>query len=343
MSRRGTREIVAARASGSWERVPRGRARTRRGLFGLSRAALALAVLAACGSRTGLFVDDTFGPLPPADASADGRADARLDANADAVPPIDATRPEADVFRSDCPDASATLIYVVTADNELFAFDPTALAFRAIGVIACPAAPGSTPFSMAVDRVGVAYVLFNDGELYRVSTATAACVATGFRPRQQGFFTFGMGYATDRLGPTESLYVAGDSTNAGSTGLGRIDTQTFNLSRVGGFVPLIDRAELTGTGDGRLYAFYTKNNQAGSYVGEVDTQTARVIGENRLPTVTQGSAWAFAFWGGDFYLFTAPGAGSRVTRYRPSDNTVADLTNLPTRIVGAGVSTCAPQ
>ncbi len=343
MSRRGTRDLTPARATTRAAPVRRVGRRARRGAFGLSRAALALAVLAACGSRTGLFVDDTFGPLPPADASVDGRADARLDASADAVPPIDATRPEADVFRSDCPDAASTLVYVVTDENELFAFDPTTLAFREIGVIACPSAPGATPFSMAVDRVGVAYVLFNDGQLYRVSTATAACVGTGFRPRQQGFFTFGMGYATDRLGPTESLYVAGDSTNAGSTGLGRIDTQSFVLSRVGPFVPLIDRAELTGTGDGRLYAFYTKGGQPGSYVGEVDTQTARVIGENRLPTVTQGSAWAFAFWGGDFYLFTAPGAGSRVTRYRPADNTVVDLTNLPTRIVGAGVSTCAPQ
>lgn len=307
-----------------------------------SRVALSLVVLAACGSRTGLFVDDTFGPLPP-DASADARADARLDGGADVIPTIDASRAEADVFRDDCPDAAATLVYVVTVDNELFAFDPASVSFRPIGVIACPAPPGTTPFSMAVDRNGVAFVLFNDGALYRVSTATAACIGTTFQRNQLGFRTFGMGYATEGLGPSEALFVAGDTSQAGADGLARIDTSTFRLSRVGSFSPSIDRAELTGTGDGRLFAFYTKPRESGSYVGEVDPRTARVLGENRLGTVNQGSGWAFAFWGGDFYLFTSPGAGSRVTRFRPADNSVTELTTLPTMIVGAGVSTCAPQ
>jgi hypothetical protein len=56
-----------------------------------------------------------------------------------------------------------------------------------------------------------------------------------------------------------------------------------------------------------------------------------------------GSAWAFAFWGGDFWLFTAPGVASRVDRYRPSDgSTVTMKSNVGFNIVGAGVSTCAP-
>jgi hypothetical protein len=43
-------------------------------------------------------------------------------------------------------------------------------------------------------------------------------------------------------------------------------------------------------------------------------------------------------------VFTSPdGNGSVVTRYRPSDGSVTEVTKLTNVIVGAGVSTCAPQ
>jgi hypothetical protein len=150
------------------------------------------------------------------------------------------------------------------------------------------------------------------------------------------------------VGPTEALFVAGtrDTTQAASPGLGRIDPTTFQLTKVGDFVPDIARAELTGTGDGRLFAFYTKGitNGPPSFIGEIDTTTAAVVAETSLPTVDQGRGWAFAFWGGDFYMFTGPDVGgSDVTRYRPSDGSVNVVATLPTRIVGAGVSTCAPS
>ncbi len=142
---------------------------------------------------------------------------------------------------------------------------------------------------MAVDRRGVAYVTFTDRLLYRVSTATGACVGTSFQPDQQGFGAFGMGYATNAAGPTESLFVAGtaDNQNPGgiSPGLARIDTNNFVLTKVGNFVPDIKQAELTGTGDGRLFAFYTKGIQSGppSYIGEINTTNARVVAETAVP------------------------------------------------------------
>lgn len=311
----------------------------------LRRAAFLLLVV-ACGSRTGLFVDDSFGPLP-VDAGADGRPprrdgaieDADLE---DALPPID-VRPPQDVNRTDCPDADATLVYVVTEQNELFSFYPPDRAFRKIGNIVCPAPSGSTPFSMGVDRKGVAHVVFNDGNLYRVSTATAACISTTFETGQQNFQTFGMGYATIGGGPAERLFIAGDAQNGSASGLGWINTATFVLSKIGDFSPPINRAELTGTGDGRLFAFYMKTGRAGSFIGEIDQATANVTAEQPFPNLDQGNGWAFAFWGGDFYLFTAPQTRtSVVTRFRPADGTTTQITTLPSLIVGAGVSTCAP-
>ncbi len=314
--------------------------------FSLLLATASLAV--ACGSRTGLFADE-FGEggtstNPPGDGSI---RDATLDRSVpfDALPPIDA-RIIPDVVRNDCPDAAATLVYVITTDNELFSFYPPDASFRLIGRIACPAPAGTTPFSMAVDRNGVAQILFNDGNLYRVSTLTAACTQTTFRPNQQGFGTFGMGYATRELGPDETLFIAADNQTGVTRGLGAIDpTANYTLTPVANFTPTIDRAELTGTGDGRLYGFYTKGGQAGSFIGEIDKRTARIVGETQLRDVDQGSGWAFAAWGGNFYLFTDPDGvqASRITRYRPSDNSVSVVANLGTLIVGAGVSTCAPN
>ncbi|HEY8079714.1 MAG TPA: hypothetical protein VIF62_36540 [Labilithrix sp.] len=319
---------------------------------GLQHAAFAL-LLAACGSRTGLFVEDTPEALPIEDDGGigTGRKDAARDAPdaemPDAPPPIDVAPPP-DVFKNDCPDADSTLVYVITEQYELFSFFPPDATFKKIGNIACPAPSGTTPFSMAVDRKGIAYIVFNDGHLYRVSTASAACIGTSFVVGQQGFTTFGMGYATDLGGPSESLYVAGDMENGqGATGLAKIDTTSFGLSRIGDFTPAINRAELTGTGGGQLFAFYAKTlNATDSYIGEIDKTTANIIGESHLATVNQGGGWAFAFWGGDFYTFTAPdgpSSSSLVQRFRPMDGTVVQVTTLPTTIVGAGVSTCAPE
>ena len=311
--------------------------------------ALVAAAAIACGSRTGLFTDEeAFGPNPEegGDGGRDGgRRDGARDGEPeeDALPPIDA-RPPVDVVRNDCPDADATLIYVITTNYQLHSFNPPDGAFKFIGNIACPAALDATPFSMAVDRKGTAYILFTDERLYRVSTLNAACVGTTYQPRQFGFGVFGMGFATNSVGPTETLFIAGDDRTAGADGLARIDPTTFELTPVDDFFPTIRFAELTGTGDGRLFGYYRKGaNTPPSFIGEIDTTTANVVAEKRLGTVDQGQGWAFAFWGGDFYVFHAPGGSSVVTRYRPADDSVTQVATLPSVIVGAGVSTCAPQ
>ena len=303
-----------------------------------------LSAIGACGDRTGLLVDDVAAVDGP-DAARDAPFDVVFDVAHDTLPPIDVSRPDV-INRNDCPDADSTLVYVITEQYVLYSFNPPTSEFRQIGKISCPSpSPTATPFSMAVDRKGVARVVFNDGRLYRVSTATAACQSTPFSPGQAGFTTFGMGYAKDLDGPGETLYVASDNgTGGGTSRLGSIDAN-YVLHPIAPFSPQILRAELTGTGAGDLFAFYADGpNVADSFIGQIDKKTARVIGETRLRNVNQGNGWAFAFWGGDFYTFTAPTpGGSEVTRYRPSDNSITKVTSLPNVIVGAGVSTCAPQ
>jgi hypothetical protein len=253
-------------------------------------------------------------------------------------------------------DGGATLIYVVTQTFDLMSFDPSTLTFNTIGRIQCPATGDpdlAMPFSMAVDQTGIAYVVYQDGELFRVSTANASCRATGFVPDQQRFVKFGMGYSRDSTGASETLYVASDE-DLGSglpPRLGWIDTTNFHLNMIAPFSPAVSMAELTGTGSGGLYAFYSLSD-AGSLspptaIGQVDPNTADVIGQSNFSNLGLGCGWAFAFWGGDFYIFTTPSpqncpAPSIVTRFRPSDGSLKQVASAPGEIVGAGVSTCAP-
>lgn len=324
------------------------RSRFRRLVF-----ACVVASVAACGARSALIVpvEEDAGVADAADAAdvrhrRDVQPPEQDSPEEDAFPSLDVTPPRPDVF-NECPDASATLVYVITTDDTLMSFYPPGPYFTTIGTLACPAAGGATPFSMAVDKTGIAYVVYNDGELFEVTIGSLACKKTAFQSGQRGFSqTFGMGFSRASNGIDETLYVASDTFNGGAAYvLGTIDTKIFRLDVVGPFNPAAPNAELTGTGSGDLFAFYAKGGD--SAIGQIDKTTARVTGEAVLAGVPQGSAWAFAFWGGDFYTFTAPsGSGSTVvTRYRPSDSSIAQIYTLPapTVIVGAGVSTCAPQ
>ncbi len=295
----------------------------------------------ACGARTGLDVP----PAPVVDAGSDV-VDAGPDVF-DAPPDVVDAPPDAPVVVGDCVDAGITYIYVITEENFLYGYYPPSNEFHFIGVIACPAPPGDTPFSMAVDRKGTAYVVFSPGgNLFQVSTADASCQATSFVPHQGGFpATFGMGFSADLNDPGETLYVAGDSTATTPESLATIDTTTFQLSLVGPFSQPIGNAELTGTGDSKLYGFGVASPII--HLAEIDKPTASILSDTflTLPTGDTLVAWAFAFWGGNFYFFSAAQEGSStVSVYTPGGSTsTAQVNTIDKTIVGAGVSTCAPQ
>ena len=59
----------------------------------------------------------------------------------------------------------------------------------------------------------------------------------------------------------------------------------------------------------------------------------------------QATAWAFAFYGGDYWMFLMKGTESSTTVYQMNGSTgaITGMTLATGRvIVGAGVSTCAP-
>ena len=293
-------------------------------------------MLSAC-SRSTLYA---FGHLAPREDGASVETDAEAaDGVPDALPGVGdehaATRP------SDCDDAGLTrFIYVVTQQEDLLSFDPLAATFGPIGKLDCPGARGGTPFSMAVDRQGTAYVVYSSGALFRVSTRTAECTPTPL-VMAQGFTTFGMAFL-DRGGSTDTLYIATDGVPApgpGPSALATIDLSSFEVSVIG---PVsLALAELTGSPDGRLFAYHGVGTS--SAIAQVDPDSAQLVANSNLPGLSEGAAWALGYWGGDFYVFTAPTGTSVVHRFRPSEGSVVQVAQLNATIFGAGVSTCAPS
>jgi hypothetical protein len=254
------------------------------------------------------------------------------------------------ICKASCSADGVELIYLVdTADNFL-SFDPRKLPddpFHLIGKLTCGFGSAGSPFSMSVDRNGVAWVLYSSGQLFKVSIADAKCQNASYT--DLGYHLFGMGFVSDAPGAqTEKLYIAAaDATNR----LGYLDTQTSppTFHPAGAITATQARnAELTGTGEAKLYGFFP-NPDTASFVQEIDRRT----GDPRGPKFNLGgpplggvSAWAFAQWGGVFYIFVtaSDGLGSTVRAIRRStgDYKVV-MENLPYRISGAGVSTCAPE
>lgn len=305
----------------------------------LALFALTSAVAVACGARSSLPYGEP--PEPEVDAGPDVSDASDASDVVDAPPDV----PEMDAPPIICDDAGVTFIYLITSENDLFSYYPPTNAFTFIGTIDCPS--GGNPFSMGVDRAGKAYVLFNDGNVFLVSTKDASCETTDFFPGQEGFDLFGMGFSSNVDDPGETLYVARtDNMMGGPPGaLGTIDVDTLVLTEIAQFSTFIGSAELTGTGASELYAFGVDPAVGGGHIAKIDKQSAAVLSDAIINIPGGINAWAFAFWGGDFYVFTlTPGENfSRVRRFHPDDQSFVEVQQLNRTIVGAGVSTCAPQ
>jgi hypothetical protein len=241
---------------------------------------------------------------------------------------------------SDC-TAAAELVYVFGDDNNIYSFDPPNKTFTKIATPDCAAS--GTPNSMAIDRNLVAWLNYI-GAIYTFDLKTkTGCVQAVTLPDQ--YAQIGMGFSSDTAGGTsETLYIDG----IGGAGLAKVVSS--NVEAIGDFSNDSnlegESCELTGTGDAKLYGYFTTSPWV--RVAELDKTTANEITDHELTGVGPPSDWAFSFWGGDFYLYAAPGSNSTgnssVIHYTPSTQAVDTtyVADVGFQIIGAGVSTCAP-
>ncbi|HVH44597.1 MAG TPA: hypothetical protein VM925_19720 [Labilithrix sp.] len=310
-----------------------------------------LVALVACGTSS---ERDGFTTRQPKDSGTAGPNDK---ANPDESEFDQADAGTGEVTDDNCTD-EARRVYVVAEGNVLYSFEPGELKFTRIGAIDCAsvdsdaAKPGTYTHSMSVDRSGTAWVNLSNGQTYKVSTKDASCSLTGTTFKNTKWSLVTMGFATDTASSSsESLYVVGAGINY-AWDLGKIDPTTLKAQGVGTFPADFKRkAELTGTGDGRLFGFFVSDSGKPMVLAEIDKATAAVT---KIIDVTgtgananASTAYAFSFWGGDFWFYSATAAGlpSKVIRYKAATDksqsvVLQDVGGF--RISGAGVSTCAP-
>ena len=296
-----------------------------------------VALLAACGGGTETTngLDNGLDLVFPSDESATDVQEALGPSDpGDVIDPFDpglaedandASDPAADASDEnvlDSPDAPVEdtgphlvcnsrtrFVYLTTREQHLLRFDPATGAFTDISKapLQCSATSGATPFSMSIDRQAVAWMLYTDGHLFKVSTQDASCESTPFQAGQHYFDTFGMSFVSDAAGSNdETLFVSRiDGVSIDST-LGTIALPSLTLSVIQPLEKGLGSADVTGNGLGELWGFFASS----ALVARIDKQTGAL--SNKLPLdaalFQNTDAWAFAFWGGDFYLYTAPPA-----------------------------------
>ena len=280
----------------------------------------------------------------------------------------DGTACESGACKNVCTADGVDLVYLVDEMNDFMSFDPRKLPndpITVIGKLTCPHNGTSIqqnndiamPFSMSVDRDGVAWVLFTTGELFKVSLQDASCTKANNAIGAGTMSLFGMGFSLDAaMATTEKLYMAGGNIDPGITPrkLAYNDTHANNLTPVvvGNIAAASDYSpELTGTNEGKLYGFFP-NISSVPFVQEIDKSSGAAVGQKwNLGTSGLGTGirdWAFAQWGGTFWVFvTTEVNGVRNSTVRSINRATSEykvvLQNLPYWIDGAGVSTCAPS
>jgi hypothetical protein len=254
-------------------------------------------------------------------------------------------------------------IYVLAANERaVYFFDPPAKTFTKIGDVGCSAPAGWVANSMAIDRQGNAWFNYynvdllggtNQGKLYTAPLANlGSCTELPYVQNPPGqWFLMGMGYSViDPVSGCDELFLYNsddyvDYPNiSGGSQLAQWVEANNTLQVIGPTGYAV--GELTGTGDGKLFAF-AAISQGNAVLVNLDKDTGAEISNVPLSVdITQ--AFAFAFWGGDVYFFTETATGSATSKVWKLDydnneggafGTYMDAAGI--QITGAGVSTCA--
>ncbi len=240
----------------------------------------------------------------------------------------------------DCAE-SAKLIYLVSVQNDLYSFTPeidARAAYKKIGRLTCSST--GEPQSMSVDRAGNAYVFYNGGEMFSVSTKDASCKPTSYKhPVVKTINQLGMGFTADAPGSRgQILYIISPDF-----GLATVNTSTFQVDKKN--VLKSSAAELTGGPDAKLFSF-TADTGA---LAEVNPSSYKETPIHAFSDLQNTVAWAFARYAGKFYIFTASEAllgGTRSSKTTVYDSVARQSTirdqDLGFTVVGAGQSTCVP-
>jgi hypothetical protein len=244
----------------------------------------------------------------------------------------------------------------------LYSFDPPTMTAKKIAALSgCPEVDADRhnwPMAMSIDVEGTAWVLFVYGhglpgksfaEIYQVDTTTGDCTdaKVSFKGPSDSWIEGGLGFIGPAYGTDKDrLFLGGVFTELNAPpGLLSLDPRTLTLATVGpfggapaGFWP----SRVTGTGDGRLYAF------SGAQWAEIDPTSGKLktaLNDLKLPS-DHFPGSAIAYWGEDFWIFEGDGlpgdSSSTIYRHELATKLTSEEGTFPSYVTAAGVTTCAP-
>jgi hypothetical protein len=226
----------------------------------------------------------------------------------------------------DCCPANAQYIYITGEGAQLWSFWPPTFTFKLVGTLSCT----TFPTHMTVDRTGTAWVVGDEGSVYKTSTLNAQCSALSSWTPQTGFDDFALSFIGLACGDT-SLYMLGQSNGE----LARFDTAKSTFTKIGTPSVAGILGDMTTNGDGTLYFL---NDAPTLHLYEINPATAAVMKTYTIPNASGGGDQALAYFGGRFYAFE----NDAVYEYDPVTNTTKNIGTAPISVTGAGQSTCVP-
>lgn len=238
----------------------------------------------------------------------------------------------------------------IPGPSVLHRLDPDTLEVTEVGAADCAAAP----ISMTLAQDGSLWATLADAIdghriLAHIDPDTLDCERV-VEQWPDDFTPVGLAFSRNPDG-TEDLYLGGLDPVAfmDTPQPFEIPHQLFHFDlgthefTAAGTLPLIPNdyyqgADLVGVGDGSILALFTGEAQLARFhplaLDEVEVQAVGA---------SLSSAWAVAQWAGEVWLFSNVGDGSQLQALDPETGEMTLLSeNLGVRVVGAGVSTCAP-
>jgi len=219
---------------------------------------------------------------------------------------------DASVVPPDAPPACACepgphtdRIFLMSDEGELWQWDPRT---HEASFVFGPVCAGATPYSMAIDGRGTAWVLMAESlSMQSFDVATPGpCRDSGYVRTDMRFGLFGMAFAarsaTDACADLFVHTYDGDGPFSEGPSAGMLGVIDPSSLAVRALAPIdFDGGELSGTGDGRLYAFAGVDPVK---LIRYDRESGAELDRIPLDGFRKTNASALAFFGGDLYVFT---------------------------------------
>ena len=227
-------------------------------------------------------------------------------------------------------------MYLIDRNSTRYQFDPNSFHLTSLGRLN-GSNNISSLYSIAVQRDGVIWTLFQDGNLDRDNIQSRQCSATNFMANQSSISLFTMSFLRNITGNSERLLVS--KQNDPPDTLGEINLSTLALSTINNYSNLNTYADLAGTAGGRLFGVFETNPYT---IAQIDPNNANILAQYRLNSTqkTSDPNYGFAAFNNQFYCFEGNNTYTDIRRFDPATTTTTTRSRIPQVIFGASASSC---